>query len=72
MPRASSSWKVSSESLRLELIQHKIYVSVIVPGAVATDTLDTSIREVRERPRVYEVRRRAIVRQMPEEGRRAA
>ncbi|WP_293359626.1 SDR family NAD(P)-dependent oxidoreductase [Mycolicibacterium sp.] len=61
-----------SESLRLELIQHKIYVSVIVPGAVATDTLDTSIREVRAPESVYEVRRRAIVRQMPEEGRRAA
>ncbi len=57
-----------SESLRLEMLPHMIYVSVIVPGAVATDTLDTSIREVSTSLDAYADRSKAMVRQMREEG----
>lgn len=57
-----------SESLRLEMLPHKVYVSVIVPGAVATDTLDTSIREVRTPVGVYAARREAMIRRMREDG----
>ena len=35
-----------TESLRLEALPFGVYLSVVAPGAVATDTLDTSIVEV--------------------------
>ena len=57
-----------SESLRLELLPHQIFVSVVVPGAVATDTLDTSIREVRVPASPYSERRAAMVRRLRDEG----
>jgi NAD(P)-dependent dehydrogenase (short-subunit alcohol dehydrogenase family) len=57
-----------SESLRLEMLPHKVYVSVIVPGAVATDTLATSIREVSASVSAYVARREAMVHQMRDEG----
>lgn len=57
-----------SESLRLELLPHKVYISVVVPGAVATDTLDSSIREVRTPVTAYVARREAMVRKMRDDG----
>jgi NAD(P)-dependent dehydrogenase (short-subunit alcohol dehydrogenase family) len=60
-----------SESLRLELLPHRVYVSVVVPGAVATDTLDTSIREVATPVDAYATRRRALVARMRRDGRRS-
>ena len=57
-----------SESLRLELLPLDIFVSSIVPGAVATDTLDTSIREVEHALPAYRARRERMVRQMRTEG----
>lgn len=35
-----------TESVRLEALPHGVFLSVVAPGAVATDTLDTSIVEV--------------------------
>lgn len=57
-----------SESLRLELLPLNIRVSVVVPGAVATDTLDTSIREVAGGMSAYQERRSAMVEQMRRDG----
>lgn len=56
------------ESLRLELLPHKVYVSIVVPDAVATDTLDTSIRQVRTTLSAYAARGKAMVHKMRDEG----
>ncbi|MFN9209712.1 MAG: SDR family NAD(P)-dependent oxidoreductase [Betaproteobacteria bacterium] len=57
------------ESLRLELLPDQIYVSVIEPPAVATETLEQSIREVAATTGPLLARRRAMVPQMRAEGR---
>lgn len=57
-----------SESLRLELLPMNIKVSVVVPGAVATDTLDTSIREVSAGMQAYAGRRQSMVKKMRSDG----
>jgi NAD(P)-dependent dehydrogenase (short-subunit alcohol dehydrogenase family) len=59
------------ESLRLELAPLGIHVSSVVPGAVATDTLDTSIREVAQVDGPLAARTAAMVRRMREDGRRS-
>lgn len=56
-----------SESLRYELLPFGIYVSLIEPGSVATDTLDTSIREV-EANGIYTAPRQRMTRRMRESG----
>lgn len=61
-----------SESLRMELLPLNIYVSVIVPGGVATDTLDISIRTVRAPMDVYTARRAALVSRIRDEGKKSA
>lgn len=61
-----------SESLRMELLPHHIFVSLVVPGMVATDTLDTSIREVASRQPEHSARRAAMVRQVRRDGARSA
>lgn len=58
-----------SESLRLELLPDHIYLSLIEPPAVATDTLDTSIREVAGTDHALAARRRKMVELMRAEGR---
>jgi NAD(P)-dependent dehydrogenase (short-subunit alcohol dehydrogenase family) len=56
-----------SESLRYELLPLGIYVSLIEPGSVATDTLDTSIREV-EANSIYAAQRQRMTQMMRETG----
>ena len=58
-----------SESLRLELLPDRIFVSLIEPEAVATDTLDQSIREVAGHVGKISERRRKMVAALRAEGR---
>jgi NAD(P)-dependent dehydrogenase (short-subunit alcohol dehydrogenase family) len=60
-----------AESLRMELAPLGIHVSNIVPGPVATETLDTSIREVGAAEGIFAARRREMVRRMRADGRRS-
>ncbi|MDX2137395.1 MAG: SDR family oxidoreductase [Chloroflexota bacterium] len=57
-----------TEALRFEVLPHNIYASLIEPDAVATDTLDTSIREVANRGSTYQVTRGHMVNQMRKRG----
>lgn len=57
-----------AESLRLEVWPLGIHVSVIVAGAAATDTLDTSIREAAVKDGPYAARRAMMVRNLRAEG----
>jgi NAD(P)-dependent dehydrogenase (short-subunit alcohol dehydrogenase family) len=57
-----------TQSLRLELHPLNISVSIVAPGAVSTDTLDSSIREVRHPVAAYLTRRAALVAQMRADG----
>lgn len=57
-----------SESLRYEVLPFGIYVSLIEPGSVATDTLATSIREVDGGNGVYRAQRQRMTRQMRASG----
>jgi NAD(P)-dependent dehydrogenase (short-subunit alcohol dehydrogenase family) len=61
-----------SESLRLELLPLGIFVSLVEPGSVATDTLDTSIREAGGVAGPYAARRTALVQRMRRDGARSA
>jgi NAD(P)-dependent dehydrogenase (short-subunit alcohol dehydrogenase family) len=56
------------ESLRLETKHLGIKVSLIVPGAVATDTLDTSISLVTAPSPTYAIRLRSMVAKMRADG----
>ncbi|MFN7573318.1 MAG: SDR family oxidoreductase [Betaproteobacteria bacterium] len=58
-----------AESLRLELLPDRMFVSLIEPPAVATDTLDRSIREVAAAGHPLAARRRKMVELMRAEGR---
>jgi len=53
-----------SESLRYELMPFNVYVSLVEPGGVRTNTLDTSIIEVQEGHVAYEKRRANMVNHM--------
>lgn len=57
-----------SEALRLELLPQRIFISLIEPPAVSTDTLDQSIREAAE-GRQLGARTRKMVDMMHSEGR---
>ena len=57
-----------SEALRLEVKQFGIHVSLIEPAAVATDTLDSSIIEVKNPLQPYAARRTAMVQKMRQDG----
>ncbi|MBW4436709.1 MAG: SDR family oxidoreductase [Pleurocapsa minor GSE-CHR-MK-17-07R] len=61
-----------SETLRYELRPFGISVSLVEPGSVQTDTLDTSILEVVTGLDPYQTPRSAMVRQMRETGRRSS
>ncbi len=61
-----------SESLRLEMLPANVYVSVIVPGSVATDTLETSVREVKDSSSALAQARVAMVKRMREDGKRSS
>jgi short-subunit dehydrogenase len=56
------------ESLRFELVPHGVHVSVVVTGAVATESLGRSIREVADTSGPYAVQRSALVRKMRRDG----
>ena len=58
-----------SESLRLELLPLGIYVSLVAPEAVATDTLETSIRGMVQTHPAYAGRSQALIKQMRDLGR---
>jgi short-subunit dehydrogenase len=60
-----------SESLRLELAPLGLHVSTVVPGPVATDTLDRSIREAPVSEGPFAARRAALVRRMRADGARS-
>jgi len=60
-----------AQSLRLELAPMGIHVSNVVPGPVATDTLDTSIREDGAADGPFAARTAAMVRRMRADGRRS-
>jgi NAD(P)-dependent dehydrogenase (short-subunit alcohol dehydrogenase family) len=60
------------ESLRLELAPRGIHVSTIVPGPVATDTLDRSIQEVPQTGGAFAERHVVMLRRMREDGARSA
>lgn len=57
-----------SESLRLELLPARIFVSLVEPPAVATDTLEQSIREVENSESPLAERRRKMVAMLRAEG----
>jgi NAD(P)-dependent dehydrogenase (short-subunit alcohol dehydrogenase family) len=57
-----------TESLRLELQPFGIHVSIVSPGAVATDSLDQSIREIAVEGSAYSTRRTAMTAQMRKDG----
>lgn len=57
-----------SESLRLELRPDNIFVSLIEPPAVATDTLDQSIREVEAVDGPLAARRSKMVKMLRKDG----
>jgi NAD(P)-dependent dehydrogenase (short-subunit alcohol dehydrogenase family) len=56
------------ESVRLEMLPFNVYLSLIEPGAVATDTLDESIQEVQLLNSPYSERRSAMVKRMRKDG----
>ncbi len=58
-----------SESLRCELRPDNIFITLIEPPAVSTDTLDQSIREVRMQGGQLTARTRKIINLMRAEGR---
>lgn len=58
-----------SESLRLELLEQQIYVSLVEPGPVSTDTLDTSIQQVTTGHPLYAQARAAMVDAIRQSGR---
>ena len=53
-----------SESLRLEVQPFDVYVTIVEPGAVATDTLDTSIVSVQNGHPAYQSARNSMIQQM--------
>jgi len=57
-----------SETLRYEVMPFGVYVSLVEPGSVNTDTLDTSIIEVAEGHSSYETQRQYMTQQMREFG----
>ena len=57
-----------SAALRLEVKQFGIHVTLVAPPAVATDTLDSSIIEVRNGLQPYVARRTAMVQKMRQDG----
>lgn len=59
------------ESLRYELLPHRIYASLIAPGQVRTNTLETSIQSV-EQPSRYGVSSRQLAEKARQAGERAA
>lgn len=61
-----------SEALRLELLEHNIWVSLVEPGAVRTDTLDTSIQQVSPGHPLYARARAAMVDLMRQSGRNSS
>jgi short-subunit dehydrogenase len=61
-----------SESLRYELLPFNIFVTLIEPGQVQTDTLDTSIRSAEQTAPVYGVPAERIAERARAEGRKAA
>lgn len=57
-----------SETLRYELLPFNVYVSLVEPGSVHTDTLDTSIIEVAQPHPSYAQDRTRLVEQMRKSG----
>lgn len=58
-----------SEALRYEVLRHNIYVSLVEPGPVRTDTLDTSIQSTRSDHPLYAGARQRLIAAMRETGR---
>lgn len=58
-----------SEALRYEVLRHNIYVSLVEPGPVRTDTLDTSIQSPRVDHPLYAGARQRMIATMIESGR---
>lgn len=61
-----------SESLRYELLQHHIYVSLIEPSSVRTNTLDTSIQSIVNDHPAYAVQRKLMIEHMRQVGHHSA
>jgi short-subunit dehydrogenase len=59
-----------AESLRYELLPHNIFVTLVEPGQVKTDTLVTSIRSVNE-PSAYGVPSAKLAQRARDEGEKA-
>jgi NAD(P)-dependent dehydrogenase (short-subunit alcohol dehydrogenase family) len=57
-----------SQALRLELLPLGLWVSAVIPGTVATDTLDRSIRDIGPAEGPYAVRFQRMVAQMRRAG----
>jgi short-subunit dehydrogenase len=60
-----------SESLRMELLPFGIYVSLVSPEAVATESLDTSIREIQQHHSSYEAASTAMMKELHAQGTRS-
>lgn len=60
-----------TEALRLELLAHQIYVSLVEPGAVRTETLDASIQSVAQVHPVFGQERMLMIQRMREMGRKS-
>jgi short-subunit dehydrogenase len=60
-----------SESLRLEMRPFQVYVSVVQPGPVATETLDTSIVGVGRAHPAYQRQRELMIEKMRTMGRQS-
>jgi short-subunit dehydrogenase len=57
-----------SDSLRLELLPHNIFVSILEPGSVSTDSLHQSIVETSQISQPYLARHKAMVSKMRSDG----
>lgn len=60
------------ESLRLEMKPFGVHVSTIVPGAVSTDTLETSVRPVEKVSDPYRNHLNGLIAKMRSDGRQSA